>query len=73
MSAMQQNALPPRDQKFMAFEGLVAWAKAIVRQAGRVSEAQDRLKNIFREIPYESGVAFNTEPIREAGHVFKVE
>jgi hypothetical protein len=73
MRKMQQTALPLLDQKFMAFEGLLAWAKAIVRQAGRVSEAQDRLKNIFREIPYEPRVAFNAEPIREVGHVFKVE
>jgi hypothetical protein len=73
MSKMQQTALPLLDQKFMAFEDLLAWTKAIVRQAGRVSEAQDRLKNIFREIPYEPGAPIDEEPIRDVGHVFKVE
>jgi hypothetical protein len=70
---IEQTALPLLDQKFMAFGGLIAWGKAIVRQAGRVSEAQDCLKNIFREVPHEPGVVFNAEPIRDAGHVFKVE
>ena len=55
----------------MAFEGLLAWAKALVRQAARVSEAQDRLKDIVKEFPPEPGHIFNAEPIRGAGHVSK--
>ena len=71
---MQQPPLPILDQKFMAFEGLLAWAKAIVRQAGRVSEAQDLLKNISREFARrEPRGIFSAEPIRDAGHVFKAE
>jgi hypothetical protein len=71
---MQQLPLPVLSQKFMAFEGLLAWAKAIVRQADRVSNAQEQLKNIIAESSHrEPGVVFSAEPIRNAGHVFKVE
>ncbi len=73
MPTMQQTPLPILNQKFIAFEGLLAWAKAIVQQADRVSEAQDRLKNMLKEFPLEPRVVFNAEPIRDAGHVFKVE
>jgi hypothetical protein len=74
MSTMQQLPLPIHSQKSMAFEGLLAWAKAIVSQADRVANAQEQFKNKMAGFSRrEPGVVFSAEPIRNAGHVFKVE
>jgi len=35
------TALPIEQQRFLAFEGLLAWAKAVVLQADRIAAAED--------------------------------
>lgn len=72
MNTPQNTAIPELNQRFMAFEGLLAWAKGIVRQADRVSRAQDRTKETIKQFPREPGI-YNAETIRDAGHDFKVE
>jgi hypothetical protein len=39
----QRPAMSPEQQKYMAFEGLVAWTKAVIEQSRRTSEAQQRV------------------------------
>jgi hypothetical protein len=45
------SALPLNDQRFMAFEGLLTWIRAVVAQADRVSLAQGAIVTEIRERP----------------------
>lgn len=49
------------DQKFMAFEGIRSWAKAIIVQVERISSAQKNLANINSDIRLSANRQFRTE------------
>jgi hypothetical protein len=73
MTWRKKTAIPKLNQKLTAFEGMLPWAKGIVRQADRVSHARVLMRNLLSQFPRESGIIYSAEPIRDVGHLFKVE
>lgn len=68
--------LPVNDQKFMAFEGLMTWAKAVVLQATRLSAAQEEMVRQMYAFfdALKAGQAHTKDnPQRDLGHVFYAE
>jgi hypothetical protein len=66
--------MPPDQERFMAFEGLVQWTEAVVTQSARVSQARDRLQSPtlgLRDTPQQRLEA--TKQLHKAIHAFHTE
>jgi hypothetical protein len=69
-------SLPLSEQKFMAFEGLHTWAKAVVMQADRLTASRDSMitrMQDFTAARIAQRARAGDNPIRDLIHTFHVE